>query len=163
MRLSHSTASFVRAYGGENHECLLDGHVRTFRIFSGVLRRCACANIKVAVISVGEGQNDGPGEFILKPEHYVPLLQMKPGGIHSGRRFRGQSCREDFARMRTELQYRYGGERVTKFIDVLLLFTAFPAKNVRGAASPCLSRPTFSDEGGRILTYRSRHSAGAQR
>lgn len=317
MRLCHSTASFVRAYERENQECLLDGHVRAFRFFGGVPRRGAYDNMKVAVISVGKGQNRrltekfralrshylfqtrfcnvasghekghvenlvklaqrrfmtplpdaaslpelnehleeeclsdlqrparrhsvsrrelldeerehllplpaadfpacreestfatkqslvrfdrndysvparwahhpvvvkgyvdrvqlhvggdlvathercyGSGEFILSPEHYVPLLQKKPGGIHNARPFRGEPWGEDFARMRTELQYRYGGEGARKFVDVLVLFTEFPAEDVRDAVRDCVRRRAFSEEAVRAtLTYRPRREVG---
>ena len=56
VRLCHSTASFVRAYERASQESLLDGHVWAFGFFGGVARRCAYDNMKVAVISVGKGQ-----------------------------------------------------------------------------------------------------------
>jgi transposase len=317
MRLCHSTASFVRAYERQNQESLLDGHVRAFRFFGGVPRRCAYDNMKVAVISVGKGQdrrlterfrrlrshylfrtrfcnvasahekghvenlvrltqrrfmtpvpevaslaqlnehllgecerdqdrparrhsgsrrellkeetarmlplpgadfpacredstfatkqslvrfdsNDysvpvrwahhpvvvkgfvervelyvqdrlvathrrscGAGEYILEPEHYIPLLESKPGGIHNARPFKGQPWGEGFARMRRELEYRYGSEGTGKFVDLLLLFTEFPAGVVKQAVRECVRRRAFSEEAVRAtLTYRPRRKVG---
>jgi transposase len=57
MRLCHSRAAFVRAYERQNQESLLDGHVRAFQYLGGVPRRLAYDNMKVAVITVGQGRH----------------------------------------------------------------------------------------------------------
>jgi transposase len=56
MRLSYSRATFVRAYPCERLECFLDGHVRAFRHFGGVPKRCAYDNLKSVVIKPGQKQ-----------------------------------------------------------------------------------------------------------
>jgi len=103
------------------------------------------------------GRSYGAGEFILEPEHYIPLLETKPGGIHNARPFKGQPWGDDFARMRTELQYRYGGEGTREFVKLLLLFTEFPVEDVKRAVRRCVSRRAFSQEAVRAtLTYSAR-------
>ena len=56
MRLCYSKASYVRVYERQQREMLLDGHVHAFEFFGGVPRRLAYDNMKVAVITVGKGQ-----------------------------------------------------------------------------------------------------------
>jgi len=102
----------------------------------------------------------GAGEFILEPEHYIPLLETKPGGIHNARAFKGEPWGEDFARMRTELQYRYGGEGTRKFVGLLLLFTEFPVGDVKRAVCQCVRGRAFSEEAVRAtLTYSARRES----
>jgi len=85
-------------------------------------------------------------QYVLDPFHYIPLLEKKPGGIHHGRPFKGEPWGADFARMRRELEYRYGGEGTRKYIEILLLFTRYPVESVRHAVSLCVRRRAFSDE-----------------
>jgi len=56
FRLAYSRAAFVRAYPCEKLECFMDGHIRAFRYFDGVPRRCCYDNLKTAVIQVGDRQ-----------------------------------------------------------------------------------------------------------
>lgn len=99
----------------------------------------------------------GAGEFILEPEHYIPLLETKPGGIHNARPFKGQPWGDDFARIRTELEYRYGGEGTREFVKLLLLFTEFPVEDVKRAVRRCVNRRAFSQEAVRAtLTWSAR-------
>jgi transposase len=56
MRLSHSKASFVRAYDRADLVSFLDGHVRAFDYFGGVPRRLAYDNLKSAVVQVRHGR-----------------------------------------------------------------------------------------------------------
>jgi transposase len=88
----------------------------------------------------------GRYQYVLDPFHYIPLLEKKPGGIHHGRPFKGAPWGEDFACMRRELEYRYGGEGTRKYIDILLLFTGYPVEAVHQAVSLCVKRRAFSDE-----------------
>lgn len=48
--------------------------------------------------------------------------------------------------MRRELEYRYGSEGTIRYIDVLLLFTKYPEKEVKHAVSICVKCRAFSDE-----------------
>ena len=49
-------------------------------------------------------------QTILDPFHYLPLLERKLGGLHDARPFKGEPWGEEFAILRRELEYRYGGE-----------------------------------------------------
>jgi transposase len=57
LRLAYSRAAFVRAYPCEQMECFLDGHVRAFRYFEGVPKRCAYDNLRSAVVQIGPGRH----------------------------------------------------------------------------------------------------------
>lgn len=85
-------------------------------------------------------------QYILEPLHYIPLLAKKPGGLHHGRPFKGMPWGADFAHMRRELEYRYGGEGTRKYIHLLLLFTRYPIEAVHQAVSACVRRRAFSNE-----------------
>ncbi len=85
-------------------------------------------------------------EFILNPLHYIPLLERKPGGIHNARPFKGEPWGEDFGRMRSELEYRYGSKGTKKFVKVLLLFSKFPEEDVKCAVNRCVKSRAFSED-----------------
>lgn len=88
----------------------------------------------------------GSREYVLDPYHYLPLLERKPRGIHNGRPFKGEPWGEDFEVMRRELEYRYQEDGTRKYVEVLLLFTEFPVKEVKRAVHLCVKRAAFSDE-----------------
>lgn len=88
----------------------------------------------------------GERQYVLDWLHYIPLLERKPGGIHNGRPFKGEPWGEAFEQMRRELEYRYEGEGTKKFIRILLLFSRFPAAQVKQAVKTCVYRCAFSDE-----------------
>ena len=72
MRLCYSRATFVYAYPSEKMECFLDGHVRAFKFFGGVAKRCAYDNLRSAVIQVGRGRERTLNEkFIALRSHYL--------------------------------------------------------------------------------------------
>lgn len=107
-----------------------------------------CEHQRVAV----HPRNDGKGQYILEPTHYLNLLRTKPGSLDNARPFKGMTpgtgngWGEDFDRLRRELEYRYEGEGTRKFINVLLLFTEYDPDEVRQAVSRCVQRRAFSDE-----------------
>jgi len=102
----------------------------------------------------------GSGEYILDPYHYIPLLEKKPGGLINGRPFAGEPWGEDFARMRSELEFRYGGEGAKKFIKILLLFSEYPVDEVKRAVSLCVKRRAFSEDAVKgALNYEPRREA----
>ncbi len=56
--------------------------------------------------------------------------------------------------MRLELESRYEGEGIRKYVKVLLLFTEFSEAEVRQAVKLCVRRGAFSDEAVRsVLNY----------
>jgi len=88
----------------------------------------------------------GPGRFVLVPQHYLPLLERKPGCLDQARPFQGNPWGEDFALLRRELEYRSGDEGTRQFIRVLLLMTKHPEEEVRQAVGVCVRRRAFSVE-----------------
>lgn len=88
----------------------------------------------------------GKDQYILDPMHYIKVLERKPGSLDNARAFKGQPWGEDFTFMRRELEYRYASEGTKRYIDVLLLFTKYPEKEVRHAVSVCVKCRAFSDE-----------------
>jgi transposase len=84
-------------------------------------------------------------KYVLEYQHYIPLLETKPGGIHHARPFKGEPWGEDFARMRRELEYRYGSAGTKQFVKVLLLFTNYPEQSVKAAVVECVRRCAFSE------------------
>ena len=98
-------------------------------------------------------------ESVLDPFHYLPLLERKPGGLHHARPFKGQPWGEDFAMLRRELEYRYGGEGTKRFIRVLLLFTEHPVASVKEAVQICVKQRAFSDEAVESLLHYQPHLA----
>jgi transposase len=86
------------------------------------------------------------GEFVLDPYHYLPLLERKPGSLDNARPFKGEPWGPQFARMRSELEYRYGGEGTRRYVRILLLMAEHPVEEVRQAVQVCVDRGAFSDE-----------------
>lgn len=83
LRLSYSRATFVRAYPCERLECFLDGHVRAFRYFGGVPKRCAYDNLKSVVIKTGKEPDRVLNEnFQRLLTHYA--FQTRVCNVHSG-------------------------------------------------------------------------------
>lgn len=72
VRLCHSRAWFVRAYGRGNLESFLEGHVLALEFFGGVPRRLAYDNLKCAVVKVGRGRERKlNGKFLELRSHYL--------------------------------------------------------------------------------------------
>lgn len=87
-----------------------------------------------------------PGQYVIEPAHYLPLLERKPGSIDNARAFKGQPWGEDFDFMKKELQYRYPDDGTRQFIDILKLFTKYPEDQVKAAVSECVKRRSFNKD-----------------
>ena len=85
-------------------------------------------------------------QFILEPMHYIKLLRSKPGSLDNARPFKGQPWGKDFEFMRRELEYRYGSEGTKRYINMLLLFDKYPARQVKESVRMCVKCRAFSDE-----------------
>ncbi len=96
-------------------------------------------------------------QFILDPLHYIRVLELKPGCLDNARPFKGKPLGEDFERMRRELEYRYDGEGTVRFVNILLLFSKYPQKDVMDAVGICVRCRAFSDEA--IVSFLSNGSA----
>ena len=94
------------------------------------------------------------GQYVLNYQHYIALLETKPGGIQHARPFKGAPWGEAFSTLRRELEYRYGGMGTKQFVRVLLLFTLFPEERVKQAVAECVRRSAFSEAAVRsVLSY----------
>jgi transposase len=109
----------------------------------------------------------GDGDASYKPEHYLKLLERKPGGLDHARPFEGWDLPDCFDALRRRLESDCGKDGKRDFIQVLLLLerysTARVAKAVRKALDwgairpdavrqflfddPDLRRTTFSLDG----------------
>jgi transposase len=85
-------------------------------------------------------------QFILEPMHYIKLLRTKPGSLDNARPFKGQPWGNDFEFMRRELEYRYGSEGTKRYINILLLFDKYAAREVQESVKICVKCRAFSDE-----------------
>lgn len=90
------------------------------------------------------------GQYVMTAEHYLPLLQIKPGSLDNARAFkgmfRGQPWGEDFELLRRELEYRCESAGPSQYIDVLLLFTQHDEQLVKQAVQRCVKRRAFAYE-----------------
>jgi hypothetical protein len=86
------------------------------------------------------------GQFVLDPQHYLKLLERKPGSLDNARPFKGQPWGPSFDLLRTELEYRYPKDGTRRYIQVLLLFTKYPLAQVQAAVELCVRRRAFSED-----------------
>jgi transposase len=71
MRLSASGRGFHRVYRNEAQQAFLDGHVRAFEYFGGVVGRVRYDNLKPAVVRVLKGRDRAESErFVALRSHY---------------------------------------------------------------------------------------------
>jgi transposase len=102
------------------------------------------------------------GEYILDYEHYIPLLERKPGGIHNARPFKGQPWGDGLERMRAGLEFRYAGDGIRQFIRILLLFNDYPVEDVKRAVRKCIRLGAYSDGAVKgVLNYVPRRKIGS--
>jgi hypothetical protein len=86
------------------------------------------------------------GQYLLKAEHYLRLLEQKPGSLDNARPFKGQPWGEDLEFMRRELEYRYADLGVRRFVEILLLMDRYHQEQVKQAVALCVRRRAFSLE-----------------
>jgi transposase len=86
------------------------------------------------------------GQFVLEPQHYLKLLERKPGSLDNARPFKGQPWGPSFDLLRTELECRYPKDGTVRYIQVLLLFTKYPLAQVQAAVELCVRRRAFSED-----------------
>jgi transposase len=116
------------------HPCMIEIFVDRVRIL--------CAHQEVAV----HERCYTPGQFVLEPQHYLKLLERKPGSLDNARPFQGQPWGESFDLLRRELEYRYPQDGTLRYIQVLLLFTKYPSEQVQAAVDLCVQRRAFSED-----------------
>ena len=82
--------------------------------------------------------------YILDYMHYIPLLEIKPGGLKSGFPFKGNPWGDEFERFHKELIFRYQDDGSKQFVDILMLFTKYHETQVKAAVKECMKRRLFS-------------------
>lgn len=140
VRFDNSFYSVPNEYA--HHRCVISGYVDRVEI---------CVADGIVAVHQRSWEKE---RFVLDWRHYLPLLERKPGAIRNGLAFKGQPWGQAFERMRLELESRYDGEGVRKYVKVLLLFAEFSEAEVRHAVKLCVRRGAFSDEAVRsVLNY----------
>ena len=94
MRLNFSRKKFVWFFRSTEKEALLEGHVRAFQYFGGVVQRLSYDNLSAAVIQVGKGKerictkefNELKGYYNFKTNFCKPGLDgaHEKGGVENG-------------------------------------------------------------------------------
>jgi transposase len=107
------------------------------------------------------------GDASYRPEHYLKLLERKPGGLDHARPFEGWDLPECFDALRRRLESDYGKQGKRDYIQVLLLLERYSVARLEEAVKkaldygairpdavrqflfddPDLSRTTFSLDG----------------
>jgi transposase len=87
-----------------------------------------------------------PGQWRLEFEHYIPLLDRKPGWLESALPF--QKVRENptLSLLRRELEYRHGECGVRQFIAILQLIEHHTWEVLLAAIERCVHRRVFHEQ-----------------
>ena len=93
-----------------------------------------------------------PGEWLLELEHYLPLLDRKPGLLGSGKPFRESQWSANQQPFRRDLEYRLGSDGARQFINVVLLVNQHAWKDVCKAIDACVAhRALFGCRAGSLF------------
>lgn len=87
-----------------------------------------------------------PGQWKLEFEHYIPLLDRKPGWLESAMPF--QKVRENptLSLLRRELEYRHGESGMRQFITILQLIEHHTWDALLAAIERCVHRRVFHEQ-----------------
>jgi hypothetical protein len=136
LKLCASRAFVLVAYPSQGHEMLFDAHTRAFAALGGIPRRGIYDNMKTAVDKVHKGKGRtvnarfaalashylfdtvmashlrqaNAGNILYDWQHYIPLLERKPGALRNGAPFADMP--EALQRLRRGLLKREGGDRI---------------------------------------------------
>ena len=91
-----------------------------------------------------------PGQWKLEFEHYIPLLDRKPGWLESALPF--QKVRENptLSLLRRELEYRHGECGMRQFITILQLIESHTWEALLAAIERCVQRRVFHEQAVRL-------------
>ena len=91
-----------------------------------------------------------PGQWKLEFEHYIPLLDRKPGWLESALPF--QKVRENpmLLLLRRELEYRHGECGMRQFITILQLIENHTWEALLAAIERCVQRRVFHEQAVRL-------------
>lgn len=87
-----------------------------------------------------------PGAWSLQLDHYVSLLEKKPGLLDSGKPFVKQAWTRTQQLFRSELEFRYQGDGTRRFIEILLLAKKYDWRDVCRAIDTCCTNHAFNEE-----------------
>jgi transposase len=99
---------------------------------------------------VAQHRRGCPGQWVLQMEHYLPILDRKPGLLDSGKPFVKSQFTDSEQLMRRELEYRYGADGTRQFLNILLLSQEHDWTLVRQAMESCSAARTFHEEAVRL-------------
>jgi transposase len=121
----------------------------------------ACLNVvvrafleRVEVISkhhtIASHSRVEPGQWSLELEHYLLLLERKPGLLDSGIPFKTTAWSDAEQFMRRELEYRMGESGTRQFLNMVLLVKEHPWQLVRNAIERCVKARAFNEQAVRL-------------
>lgn len=90
------------------------------------------------------------GRWALTLEHYLPVLERKPGLLDSGLPFAGQAWNESQQLLRRELEYRFGEEGTRQFLSIVLLVKQHPWSMVCEAIERAVKHRAFHEQAVRL-------------
>ena len=103
----------------------------------------------------------GVGQHILEPEHYLRVLERKPGALDDALAFKSLLKDEDLQLLRRELRYRHGESGDKQFIAILMLRRGHDAESFANAVAQCVRRRLFSvDAVGQAVKIRGLSAGG---
>ena len=91
---------------------------------------------------------------MLQMEHYLPILQRKPGLLDSGKPFVKSQFSDAELLMRRELEYHYAEDGTRQFLNILMLGKEHDFSLVRQAIENCSSARAFHEEAVRLELHR---------
>ena len=103
-----------------------------------------------------------PGEWLLELEHYLPLLDRKPGLLSSGKPFRESQWNANQQLFRRELEFRLGSDGTRQFINVVLLAKQYAWKDVCKAIDACVAYRAFDEQAVRLELQRQTDKQSTQ-
>lgn len=99
------------------------------------------------------------GGWSLELEHYLLVLERKPGLLDSGIPFKTQAWSDAEQLLRRELEYRFGEEGTRQFLSIVLLCKEHPWSLVREAIQRCVCLRAFHEQAVRLELQRLIHGS----
>lgn len=90
------------------------------------------------------------GCWVLELEHYLPVLERKPGLLDSGKAFVKASFTSAERLLRSELEYRYQADGTKRFLQILMLSKEHAFPLVREAIENCVKARLYHEEAVRL-------------
>jgi hypothetical protein len=87
-----------------------------------------------------------PGQWKLEFEHYIPLLDRKPGWLESAMPFQKVRDNPTLSLLRRELEYRHGECGMRQFITILQLIENHTWEALIAAIERCVRRRVFHEQ-----------------